>query len=253
LQQKLPLVFLFLLGLPAAAMADTAPVAHTAPDAAFPLAVAYRSIGAAEAFGASGAYLDSARSHYRAALARYGKSDMSGAAAEARASSDLARAAIASQPFPVPKDLPAPPKPQVALTNGRPAGGGPQRPHSGPGDDRAGPPPNGGPDGEGPGGPPPPGGPGGRGDIDAAQLGALVKLENTAEARSLAEAALSADAAAQKAALAGNLEDALRQRMLAQSLAGAVRSIAAADHPELVRESTRGARRGQAPQPHNAG
>jgi hypothetical protein len=202
-------------------------------NAAMPLNMAYRVIGGAELLGAHGAYFESAKAHYRSAMARYAKDDQRGAAAEASAASSLARAALAESPPAVPKDLPAPPKPTMAM--GSPGGRGPGGPPMG-GPPMGGRPPMGGPGGPG-------GGPrwGGRG-IDAAELGELVKLDNSAEVKNLADAAVNASIASQKAALAGNLEESMRQRMLGSSLASATRDIVVANHPEAFQRPSRGPR-----------
>jgi hypothetical protein len=84
------------------------PVRERAPDPAVALRVAYRTIGAAEARGAGGRYLDAARTHYRAALGKLTASPLA-AAHEARAAAALARAALDERPLPTPRDLPSPP------------------------------------------------------------------------------------------------------------------------------------------------
>ncbi len=105
------------LALGGSAVAQTAPAAPSAPPAAraafaeraasFALRGAYRTIGDAEARGAS-TYLDAAKTHYRDAIARLGRHD-AGAASEAMAAAALARASIAEHPVPAPRDIPAPP------------------------------------------------------------------------------------------------------------------------------------------------
>jgi hypothetical protein len=202
--------------------------AEHGPNATVSLNMAYRAIGAAEAAGARGSYLDSAKAHYRSALARFGKGDTAGASSEARAASDLARASLAELPPATPKDLPTPPKITAAVAPAADRGAG-MRPPGGGGWGSHG----------GPGGPPPMRGWMGHHDVDAEELGRFVSVENTNEVRTLAQAALAANAAAQQAALAGNLEEAGRKRMLAASLAGAVRAIAFADHPELLQHPAR--------------
>jgi hypothetical protein len=190
---------------------------------AYALRGAYSAIGRAEAGGGSGPYLDAAKAHYRDALARNGRSDPRGAMAEARAASSLARASMALVVPPVPHDVPAPPAP--------PAGGG----MMGAADRPEGPPMDGGrpPMMDGRGGP---GGPGewGRGERDGMRghgegienLGKLASIANTDEAKRLANEALSANMASERAAFAGNHEDAMRQHRLAGDLAEAVRALA---------------------------
>src|ERR1700727_632252 len=66
------------------APAPKTPVATRAVhDATFPLNMAYRTIGHAEQAGASGHFIDAARTHYRSALDRYARNDTAGAAGEA--------------------------------------------------------------------------------------------------------------------------------------------------------------------------
>src|SRR5665213_1661036 len=60
------------------------PNAMHAQGAAFSLNGAYREIGRAEQAGATGHLVEAARTHYRGAMARYGKNDGAGAAREAR-------------------------------------------------------------------------------------------------------------------------------------------------------------------------
>jgi len=182
---------------------------------------AYAAIGRAEAGGGTGAYLDAAKAHYRDALARSAKSDTRGAMAEARAASSLARASMALVAPPVPHDVPAPPAP--------PAGGGMMgagdRPEAPPMGGERGPMMSGG----GPGGP---GGWGGmRGHRDGGgegieNLAKLAALADTDEAKHLANDALSANMASERAAFAGNREEAMRERRLSGDLAGAVRALA---------------------------
>jgi hypothetical protein len=232
-----------LLAAPAVASAQTAPApaasarpaggwhgAHRpmlghnpAMGTAFALRGAYDAIGHAEAGGGSGPYLDAAKAHYRDALARNGRADTRGAMAEARAASSLARASLALVAPPVPHDVPAPPAP--------PAGGG----MMGSADRPEGPPMDGGPgpmmDGRGG-----PGGPGwgergGHGGMrehgdGIADLAKLASLANTDEAKRFANDALNANMASERAAFAGNREEAMRQRRLAGDLAGAVRALA---------------------------
>jgi len=231
-----------LFATPLAALAQAAPSASPAPGgwhggphrgmmgmaagaATFALRGAYAAIGHAEAAGGSGPYLDAARAHYRDALARNAKSDTRGSVAEARAASSLARASIALIPPPVPHDVPAPPSPAP----GGMRDAGEMRPE--------GPPPM---MGEGPpmGGRPPMGGErGGRGGEGGmrhreggdgvADLAHLAAIANTDEAKHLANDALNANLASQRAAFAGNREEAMRQSRLSHDLAGAVRALAA--------------------------
>ena len=214
---------------PLAASAQTLAPPTTAhpmrvPDAHMPLMMAYRTLGIAEAFGASGHYLDVARDHYRSALARLGRNDVAGAGAEARLAADLARVALADHPFPTPRDLPAPPSaapraPQVAADGPHPMVA-PDGPHGGWG-----------------------GGRGGhrgrrRGDmrgVSLAEVGRLLKVENTPEAHALADAAFAAEQSAQKAEFSGDVRTAMRQHHVAGALGAAVRDLALLDHPELRR------------------
>jgi hypothetical protein len=197
--------------------------------------MAYRTIGIAESFGASGHYLDAARDHYRHALARLG-TDEAGAGAEARLAADLAHVALAEHPMPVPRDLPAPPSPQP----------GAHAMGMGPGPQSHGPVVAG--DGPMGGGGPRPGGWGGRGGrgqggrghhgfgghgVSIAEVGRLLKVENTPEAHALADAAFAADQAAERAAFAGDIAQSGRQHRLAGALGAAVRDLAMLDHPEL--------------------
>jgi len=193
-------------------------------ESAFALRGAYAAIGRAEAGGGAGAYLDAAKAHYRDALARSAKSDTRGAMGEAQAASSLARASMALVAPPVPHDVPAPPAP--------PAGGG----MMGAGDRPDGPPMGGerGPmmGGGGPGGPGGWGGPRGEmrdhrgGGEGIENLAKLAALADTDEAKHLANDALSANMAAERAAFAGNREEAMRERRLSGDLAGAVRALA---------------------------
>ncbi|MEA2785106.1 MAG: hypothetical protein QOF71_1210 [Candidatus Eremiobacteraeota bacterium] len=223
------------LALPGAAFAQAAPPANPQAmprrvmDSAFALGAAYRDIGRAENAGATGHYIDASRTHYRSALDRRGRNDETGASAEARLASDLARVAIDERPANAPsgpKDVPAPPTP-------RPGPGGP---------------------GGAPGGMPmitinhdgPMGpdhtpmirmmGDGMRmhhGGFDAIGLAELLKVETGPEAHALAQNAVDANAAAQKAALAGNVPEASRQSRLSNDLAAAVHDLAVLNHPEL--------------------
>ncbi len=204
-------------------------------DSAFALSGAYREIGRAENAGASGHYVDAARSHYRSALARHDRNDDAGAAAEARLASDLARVALDERPRNAsgPKDVPAPPTPRPMQARGSGMtimSGGAWR-----GMDGAG----------GPGGPgrmPMMRIAGGRGfgmhgghGFDAARLAAIMKVETGAEARQLAQNAVDANSAAQRAALAGNVEEAARQTRISGDLVEAVHDLAALNHPDQMR------------------
>ena len=177
---------------PAAPPAPRAIRAVRTPNAAFALQMAYRTIGMAEARGASGRYLDAARTHYRAAL---GKATTAAAASvhEAMAAASLARAALDERPIPTPRDLPAPP----ALPSP---------------------------------GPRPPRGPRGRFNAEAVAHDAA--LESTPEANDLARAAVDADIAGERAVFGGDREEGMRQHRIAHDLAGAVRQLAQADHPQ---------------------
>jgi hypothetical protein len=225
----------------APAAAQNAPAPSGAPpgmlqqrtaSAVFPLNAAYHEIGRAEQAGATGHLLEAARTHYRGALARYGKNDGTGAAAEARLAVDLARAALDERPAPTaptPRDLPAPPA--LPSMPGMPGGAGP------------------GPEmrmhemhvfrAEGP------GASGGmqfqvrhRG-FDATRLAEELKIETGPEARQLAQNAVDANAAAQRAALAGNVAEASRQSRLSEDLMAAVSALVALNHPELRRPAAR--------------
>lgn len=239
------------LAVPGAVLAQSAPPGPAAPapaapgapqalprrtaDSAFSLGGAYREIGRAEQVGATGHYIDAARSHYRSAIARHDRNDDAGASAEARLASDLARVAIDERPANAPtgpRDVPAPPTPRpgngrTIVIDGAPMPGGIARV---PGD-----------------------GPaalehgamlrvmdgvgfhfGGRG-FDVTHLAEVLKVETGAEARQLAQNAVDANAAAQKAALAGNVAEASRQARIANDLATAVQDLAALNHPEMRR------------------
>ena len=230
------------LALPGAALAQAAPPAPpTNPqamprrvmDSAFALGAAYRDIGRAENAGATGHYIDASRTHYRSALDRRGRNDETGASAEARLASDLARVALDERPANAPsgpKDVPAPPTPRPIpggppgggsygmpmITINRTADGGPMGPDRMPmmgmmGD-------------------------GMRmhhGGFDATGLAELLKVERGPEAHALAQNAVDANAAAQKAALAGNVAEASRQSRISDDLAAAVHDLAVLNHPEL--------------------
>ena len=225
---------------PAGAVAQTppappaAPTVHRAPaDSAFALGAAYRTIGRAEQAGATGHYLDEARSHYRSAYDRHGRNDDAGASAEANVALDLARVALDEHPptpYTGPKDIPAPPTPRpgsgrVITLSGDFAPVMERRLRVAA-----------------------PDGPLGREPMlrvtedgfsvfhrgfDATALAEVLKVEKGAEARQLAQNAVDANAAAQKAALAGNVSEASRQSRIANDLAEAVHDIAAMNHPEL--------------------
>src|SRR5665213_1449295 len=190
------------------------PNAMHAQGAAFSLNGAYREIGRAEQAGATGHLVEAARTHYRGAMARYGKNDGAGAAAEARLATDLARAALDERPRPAPpppRDLPAPPA-LPAMPSMPMAGGGPEMMmrtiHI---------------DGFGGSGP-------SRGfnmsfshgGFDAMRLAEAMKIESGSEAKQLAQAAVDANAAAQRAALAGNVAEVERQTRLSGDLMSAL-------------------------------
>jgi hypothetical protein len=225
---------------PPSAVSPSAPTAPRAlprriADSSFSLGAAYREIGRAEQVGATGRYIDSARSHYRSAIARHDRNDDAGASAEARLASDLARVAIDERPANTPtgpRDIPAPPTPRPGngrsvVIDGVPFGDGMWR----------------GMPGDGPmafdrGGLRIMDGAGiriGHRGVDAAHLAELLKVETSAEARQLAQSAVDANAAAQRAALAGNVTEAARQTRIANDLATAVQDLAAMNHPELRR------------------
>lgn len=203
-------------------------VARSASEAIFPLNMAYHEIGRAEQGGASGHFIDAARTHYRAAMDRYGRNDVAGAGAEARLASDLARAALDERPRPKPagpKDIPAPPTmaPRTTAMAGPEAMGGPGRMP----------------------------GMGGFGEhgfggmrrhegFDATRLAELLKIETGPEAHQIAQAAVDANAAAQRAALAGNVEEAARQSRVSGDLVAAVHDLAVINHPELARRRAPG-------------
>ena len=225
-----------LLAAPSVAGAQTAPASSAAQHqgtghhwtgeapagaAVHALRFAYAAIGHAEAAGGNGAYLDAARASYREALARNTSFDTHGSIALAEAAASLARAATALVPPPVPHDVPAPPAAPVD-------GGlrGPGGPAEGP--------PRGGEKrgewgGEHAGGPPQGGGFGrrGGGEEGIGGLAHLAAIANTDEAKRFANDALNANLAAERAAFAGNHEEASRQHRLAGDLARAVRALAA--------------------------
>jgi hypothetical protein len=230
-----------------------------AHNATFPLIMAYHAIGRAEIAGATGHYIDAAKTHYRSAIARNGNGDAAGAAGEAMLASDLARAAMDEHPRPapvLPKDIPAPPSPAAGAFHGGPGGMGHGPMAAGPG---------GGPGmgGPGMGGPGMMGGHGMMGgdgmmahhgmmgrhgfggmrrheEFNATRLAELLKVETGAEAHQIAQAAVDANEAAQRAALAGNVELAARQTRVSGDLAAAVRDLAITNHPELARRRAPG-------------
>ena len=250
---RAPVCLLFgaaLIAAPVVAVAQTAPApaasvrpagwAHHRPPmrggapgwgSAMALRGAYAAIGRAEGGGGSGMYLDAAKAHYRDALARNVKSDVRGAMGEARAAMSLARASMALVPPPGPHDVPAPP----AVPAGGGMHGAADRPEGGPPMDG---PPMGGPGMAGMGGSGGPGahawgGPGKRGGMPhheggdgVADLAHLASIANTDEAKRLANDALNANLASERAAFAGNRQEAMRQHRLAGDLAGAVRALA---------------------------
>jgi hypothetical protein len=71
------------------------------------------------------------------------------------------------------------------------------------------------------------------GGFDATGLAELLKVETSPEAHALAQNAVDANAAAQKAALAGNVAEASRQSRISDDLAAAVHDLAVLNHPEL--------------------
>lgn len=224
-----------------AVSAQTAPAprapsaARSATEAIFPLNMAYHEIGRAEQAGASGHFIDAARVHYRGAIDRYGRNDVTGAGAEARLASDLARAALDERPRPKPagpKDIPAPPTmaPRTTAMSGPGAmGGRPMPGMDGPMMERM----------------------GGFGELgfggrrrhegfDATRLAELLKIETGPEAHQIAQAAVDANGAAQRAALAGNVEEAARQTRVSADLVAAVHDLAVINHPELARRHAPG-------------
>jgi hypothetical protein len=234
------LLFTCLLAIPVAASAQTAPEPGSGPpsldpprltrrafDPAGPLSSAYRRIGLAEALGASGRYLDSARTHYRDAYTAYQQKDERKAIAQARVAQDLALAALVGH-SPTPRGLPAPPSPApgraggegVASTGGPGfEGGGRVRvAFEGPPDafrDR-----------------------GGRG-VDVVELAEIQRRDSSAEVHQLVSDALAATSAAQRAALAGDTAGAERQNRIAVSLAAAARDLAFANAPAPSGPATR--------------
>jgi hypothetical protein len=210
---------------------------RAALDSAYALGGAYHAIGRAEQAGATGRYLDSARTHYRSALDRHGRNDDRGASAEARLASSLARVAVDERPANAPngpRDIPAPPTPRPVQGRmpGMPGPGGMWRGMPGMG-----------------GMPGMDGMPFGdgmmmrarharfgmHGGFDAAHLAELLKVETGAEARQLAQSAVDANGAAQRAALAGNTAEAARQTRIGDDLMAAVHDLAMLNHPELGR------------------
>ncbi len=231
---SLVVVAVVALALPGAAFAQAAPPANPQAmprrvmDSAYALGAAYRDIGRAENAGTTGHYIDAARTHYRSAIDRHARNDDAGAAAEARFASDLARVALDERPSNAPtgpKDVPAPPTPRPVLGGG-PADGAPMiRVMGGDGTmgfDH---------------------GPMMRvmgdmmrlhhGGFDATGLAEILKVETSAEARALAQNAVDANAAAQKAALASNVAEASRQTRISDDLVAAVHDLAVLNHPEL--------------------
>jgi hypothetical protein len=73
------------------------------------------------------------------------------------------------------------------------------------------------------------------GGFDATGMAELLKVETSAEAHALAQNAVDANAAAQKAALAGNVAEASRQTRISDDLAAALHDLAMLNHPELGR------------------
>jgi hypothetical protein len=212
--------------------------ARTARAAIFPLNMAYREIGRAEQAGASGHFIDAARAHYRGAIDRYGRNDAAGAGGEARLAMDLARAAMDERPRVKPagpKDIPAPPTmaPRTTAMGGPGAMGAP----GGMPGMRGGPMMMHGPMGEMGGGRHHFGGMRHHEGFDATRLAELLKIETGAEAHQIAQAAVDANAAAQRAALGGNVEEAARQSRVSGDLLTAVHDLAVINHPELGRRA----------------
>jgi len=194
-------------------------------DAVMPLRMAYREIGLAEALGASGRYLESARAHYRAGLAANG-TDARRAAGEARVAGDLARIALRRTSAPVPHDLPAPP-----AAKARGADGGPMQGRSSAEARRPG-----GPAGRRPGfGGPRRGGFRGHAGVDPVALAELAKRDQSPEVKQLITDALAAQNAAQQAAIAGNVEEARRQMRVGGALAHAAHDLVFANVRPLSR------------------
>lgn len=255
--RRLILIAAGVVAVCAPAAAQTAPAAPPAPGAspgvvrvmrvptvmrtqgaAFALNGAYREIGRAEQAGATGHLVEAARTHYRGAMSRYGKNDGVGAAAEARLATDLARAALDERPRPAqptPRDLPAPPA--LPAMPGMADAGGPPMPRM--------PMADGGPGmmmrtiniesnlrfGDG-------GGfrmRGSHGGFDAMRLAEAMKIESGPEAKQLAQAAVDANAAAQRAALAGNVTEVARQTRLSGDLMSALEALVALNHPDQHR------------------
>lgn len=231
--KRMFLLAVSLLAIPAAASAQAAPDAGGEPprppvlirrafDAAGPLRATYRLIGLAEALGASGRYLESARTHYRAAYTSYQQHDTRKAVAQARVASDLTRAALVGH-TPTPRNLPAPPSP--APRAGGPEGFAQQEEGVGFGDRatvRAG-------GFEGP-------GPAfrrerGAREVDVVELAEIQRRDSSPEVRQLVSDALAATSAAQRAALAGDVDGAERQNRIAVNLAAAARDLAFANAP----------------------
>jgi hypothetical protein len=71
------------------------------------------------------------------------------------------------------------------------------------------------------------------GGFDATGMAELLKVETSAEAHALAQSAVDANGAAQKAALAGNVAEASRQTRISDDLAAALHDLAMLNHPEL--------------------
>jgi len=219
--------------VPGAALAQAAPPANPQAmprrvmDSAFALGAAYRDIGRAENAGATGHYIDAARTHYRSAIDRNGRNDDAGASAEARLASDLARVAVDERPANMPtgpKDVPAPPTPRP-MAGGMPGGLPIVRVMGGDG-----------PMGMDHGPMMPMMGGGMRmhhGGFDATGLAEILKVETGPEAHALAQNAVDANSAAQKAALAGNVAEASHQTRICDDLAAAVHDLAVLNHPEL--------------------
>jgi len=240
-----------LVAASAPAAAQTAPTSVAAPvtrpamDPALPLIMAYHAIGRAEQAGATGHFIDAARTHYRSALDRNGRNDAPGAAAEARLAADLARAATDERPRTAPagpRDVPAPPSPRPRAANAPGMGGpgmpgdGAMREHGNVAFRMVGPDMMMMHDGM-------PGGMMHRGfghrEFSATHLAEALKADNGAETRQLAQAAVDANAAAQRAALAGNVEEAGRASRVASDLLAAVDDLVRLNHPAPAPRSMR--------------
>jgi hypothetical protein len=238
------LLFACLVAIPVAASAQAPPDPGSGPpsldsardagrstrrafDPALPLTMAFRRIGLAEALGASGRYLDSARTHYRDAYNAYQQKDERKAIAQARVAQDLASAALVGH-SPTPRGLPVPPSPAPGRAGGEGIasagvpgfeGGGRVRvAFEGPPDAFR--------------------GRGGRG-VDVVELAEIQRRDSSAEVHQLVSDALAATSAAQRAALAGDTAGAERQNRIAVNLAAAARDLSFANAPAPSGPATR--------------